>query len=73
MCTLTSNENDLNSVNSLFNTDERSDKLTKTVNDMRCTQNKSMLSFNFHREEKKNQGKTFADVEGKLDIIAKRF
>lgn len=56
-------------VNSL----EKLDKNIKSINDIKATQNKLIISVNAFRDDKKLLDKKFSDIDGKLDIISKQF
>lgn len=52
---------------------DKLDKIIKSINEIKITQNKLIASLNSLREDKKLLDKKFADVDGKLDNISKQF
>jgi len=52
---------------------EKLDKIIKSINEIKVTQNKLITSVNSFREDKKLLDKKFADIDGKLDNITKQF
>jgi len=53
------------------NSSEKLDKIIKSINDIKATQNKLIISA--FRDDKKLLDKKFSDIDGKLDIISKQF
>lgn len=52
---------------------DKLDKIIKSINEIKVTQNKLIASVNSFREDKKLLDKKFADIDGKLDNITKQF
>ncbi|KAF0707518.1 Uncharacterized protein FWK35_00031936, partial [Aphis craccivora] len=52
---------------------DKLDKIIKSINEIKVTQNKLIASVNSFREYKKLLHKKFADIDGKLDNISKQF
>lgn len=55
------------------NSAEKLDKIIKSINEMKSTQNKIITSFNQFMEEKKSLDSRFNDLSGKLDTISRQF
>jgi len=55
------------------NSSEKLDKIIKSINEIKATQNKLIISVNAFRDDKKLLDKKFSDFDGKLDIISKQF
>lgn len=55
------------------NSSEKLDKIIKSINDIKATQNKLIISVNAFRDDKKLLDKKFSDNDSKLDIISKQF
>uniref|UniRef100_A0A2S2P704 Uncharacterized protein n=1 Tax=Schizaphis graminum TaxID=13262 RepID=A0A2S2P704_SCHGA len=52
---------------------DKLDKIIKSINEIKVTQNKLIASVNSFREDKKLLDKKFADIDGKLDNITRQF
>jgi hypothetical protein len=52
---------------------DKLDKIIKSINEFKITQNKLIASVNSFRDDKKLLDKKFSDFDGKLDIITKQF
>lgn len=52
---------------------EKLDKIYKSINEMKSTQNKIIASYNQFRDEKKSLDLRLIDLGGKLDNISKQF